>query len=393
MSRGPDTHAPVPPRVAGGGRVPASLGMANVPGPLPEALRKGVYEAYSRAEYNIFMRHIVALQESTMSREEVDAGVFSMLGFTGGKMDRGPFYQPFRDTTSKSHRPDLYRMFVEWSTAAPRVAGGGRVPASLGMANVPGPLPEALRKGVYEAYSRAEYNIFMRHIVALQESTMSREEVDAGVFSMLGFTGGKMDRDPGYQPFRDTTSKSHRPDLYRMFVEWSTAAPRVVGTKRKQDALFSFGVMKIPAAARRAPRLHALSAEVLVRDLIALDAAPAMSPTMQTALRTGAGASDEMLSRDAIRLLWQKELLQRVTTDEQATGDTAMRARFTPQQTWPAKPEPMPPDVFQAVAGQQQVLEQLADKVHHMEKLWGSACLFGTKRPVHARIDTTMPSV
>jgi len=105
---------------------------------------------------------------------------------------------------------------------------------SLKMTDVLGPLPEGLRKGVYEAYSQPSYAHFMRRTVALQEGTMSLEEVDAHVFSILGFEGGIMDRDPGYQPFRDASSKSHRPDLYRMFVKWSNGASPVVGKKKKK---------------------------------------------------------------------------------------------------------------------------------------------------------------
>jgi len=103
-------------------------------------------------------------------------------------------------------------------TAPPRVVGHKSVPLSSDMPSVPGPLPEGLRKGVYEAYGQPTYARFMRGTVALQEGTMSLEDVDADVFSLLGFEGGKMDRDPGYQPFRDASSKSHRPDLYRLFV-------------------------------------------------------------------------------------------------------------------------------------------------------------------------------
>jgi len=114
------------------------------------------------------------------------------------------------------------------------------------MTDVLGPLPEGLRKGVYEAYSQPSYAHFMRRTVALQEGTMSLEEVDAHVFSILGFEGGIMDRDPGYQPFRDASSKSHRPDLYRMFVKWSNGASPVVGKKKKKSVLFSFGVICLP---------------------------------------------------------------------------------------------------------------------------------------------------
>jgi len=296
--------------------------MPNVLGPLPEGLRMGMYEAYGYCrDYSEFMRYVVTLQEGTMSLEVADNYVFGILGYDGGWTDRY-HTTPQRDASSKSHRPDLYSMFVAWSTAAPpapgvdtnvpgpgpeamraelvlhelafhqnvleqladkvhlmetrfssarvvkdvrnhlhmridtkmppipdkaptRMVGQKSIRLSSDMPSVPGPLPERLRKGVYKAYYQSTYALFMRRTVALQEGTMSLEEVDADVFSMLGFEGGKMDRDPGYQPFRDASSKSHRPDLYRMFVEWSTAKPSLVKKERKCDA-FKFGAIGLP---------------------------------------------------------------------------------------------------------------------------------------------------
>ena len=101
------------------------------------------------------------------------------------------------------------------------------------MTDVLGPLPEGLRKGVYEAYSQPSYAHFMRRTVALQEGTMSLEEVDNDVFTILGYDGGWTDR-YHTMPQRDASSKSHRPDLYRMFVKWSNVVSPVVGKKKKR---------------------------------------------------------------------------------------------------------------------------------------------------------------
>jgi len=96
---------------------------ANMPGPLPEGLRMGMYEAYGYCRaYGEFMRRVVALQEGTMSLEVADNDVFGILGYDGGWTDRH-HSMPQRDASSKSHRPDLYRMFVEWSAAAPPAPG------------------------------------------------------------------------------------------------------------------------------------------------------------------------------------------------------------------------------------------------------------------------------
>ena len=186
-----------------------------------------------------------------------------------------------------------------------------------------GPLPQELNCGVYTAYGNAGYGQFMRRVVALQEGTVSLEVVDNDVFAILGYDGGWTDR---YHqcPQRDASSKSHRPDLYQMFVEWSTSEQAVVGKKKKNSNVpFSFSVIGIPTAPPETPCLDAhsmpesvcldsLTNEVLVKDLIALDAALTMSPTMLTALRVGAGGPSVPVSFGAMRLLWQKELLERV---------------------------------------------------------------------------------
>jgi len=103
----------------------------------------------------------------------------------------------------------------------------------------------------------------------------------------------------------------------------------VVGKKKKnKNVPFSFSVIGIPTAPPETPCLDAhsmpesvcldsLTNEVLVKDLIALDAALTMSPTMLTALRVGAGrvgagGPSVPVSFGAMRLLWQKELLERV---------------------------------------------------------------------------------
>jgi hypothetical protein len=109
-----------------------------------------------------------------------------------------------------------------------------------------GPLPDLLRIGVYDSYEKRLYRQFMQRVVALQEGTMSLEKVEDDVFHILGYEGGKMDRGGGYQPTRDATSKSHRPDLYRMFVEWSNGVSPVVGKKKKKSVPFSFGVIVLP---------------------------------------------------------------------------------------------------------------------------------------------------
>ena len=296
--------------------------MTIVPGPLPESLRRGVYEAYGHNDlYSRFIRRVVALQEGTMSLEVADNDVFAILGYDGGHTDRYNV-SPVRDASSKSHRPNLYRMFVEWSTTGPSVVGKKKKLVNFMqyttaepsvVTNVPGPLPESLRMGVYEAYGHTEYGQFMQRIVALQEGTKTLEVVDDEVFRMLGFYGGV---NTGVHPYlvRDGLSKSHRPDLYRMFVEWSTAPPPVVGKKNKTIP-FTFSAIDLAAKAPKTLCLDSLTSEVLVKDLIALDTALSMSPTMQTALRTGVGEPSVPFSFGALRLLWQKELLKRVSTD------------------------------------------------------------------------------
>jgi len=247
-----------------------------------------------------------------------------------------------RDHTSQCRRPDLYQMFVEWSTAAPaavkqektdvalsRVPGplpeglrmgvyeSARVSAHGGLrdvalSRVPGPLPEGLRMAVYESYP-ALYGRFMVHVVALQEGTMPLKQVDNDVFQILGYDGG-FHQKYGKYVVRDASCISHRPDLYQMFVEWSTSAPPLVGNKKHKSVPFSFGVIGLPAAPRETLRLDSLTSEVLVKDLIALDAVLSMSQTMQTALCTGVCVRGVPFSFGAMRDRWQKELLNRVST-------------------------------------------------------------------------------
>jgi len=174
-----------------------------------------------------------------------------------------------------------------------------------------GPLPEILRMGVYAAYGHIGYGQFMQRVVALQEGTMSLEKADNDVFGILGYDGGESHNQ---KFFRDSSSKSHRPDLYRMFVQWSTATQPVV-EKKKEDIPFSFSVIGTPNAPPDTPCLNLLSTEVLVKDLIALDAALSMSPIMLVALRKGMGGQSVAVSFGAMRELWQKELLKRVSTD------------------------------------------------------------------------------
>ena len=179
---------------------------------------------------------------------------------------------------------------------------------------MPGPLPESLRIGVYEAYGNSGYGQFMRRVVALQEGTMSLEVADNDVFSILGYDGGWTDRYHSL-PQRDASSKSQRPDLYRTFVEWSTGSPPMVEKKRQKNVPFSFGVISLPAAPPETLCLDLLSSEVLVKDLMALDTILTMSPMMQAALFTGVGEACLPLSLSATRLEWHKELLKRVRTD------------------------------------------------------------------------------
>ena len=90
-------------------------------GPLPESLRMGVCEAYNKTSYGRFMVCVASVQDGTMSVEDAYADVFDILGYDGGTYDNGIVH---RDRKSKSRRPDLYRMFVEWSTSAPPVVVG-----------------------------------------------------------------------------------------------------------------------------------------------------------------------------------------------------------------------------------------------------------------------------
>ena len=290
--------------------------LSRVPGPLPEGLRMGVYEAYEKIDYGHFMRRVVALQAGTISLQVADAHVFRILGYDGGKgrllhdgcMDNS---NPSRDVSSKSHRPDLYQMFVQWSTAAPGVVKEEKIDVALSRMLVP--LPEGLRMAVYESYP-ALYGRFMMHVVALQEGTMPLKQVDDDVFTILGYDGG-FHQKYGKYVVRDASCISHRPDLYRMFVDWSTATPPVVGNKKHKSIPFTFSAINIPAAPPETLCLDSLTSEVLVKDLIALEKAVhmTMSPTMQTALRIGLCAQGVPFSFGAMREMWLKELLKRVS--------------------------------------------------------------------------------
>jgi len=269
----------------------------------------GVCEAYDKSSYGRFMMCVARVQDDTMSAQDVCADVFNILGYDGGSRHDGKIH---RDHTSKSRRPDLYQMFLEWSTCTPPVVPGEK--EKVAFSSMLGALPEGLRMQVYEAYGSSGYGQFMRRVVALQEGTMSLEQVDNDVFAILGYDGG-VNIVSSSLPLRDYFSKSHRPDLYRMFVKWSTASPPMVGHKKHKSVPFSFGVINIPAAPPETPCLDSLTSEVLVKDLIALDAVVnmSMSPTMQTALRIGSCAQGVPLSFGVMRELWQKELLKRVS--------------------------------------------------------------------------------
>jgi len=282
--------------------------LSRMPGPLPEGLRMGVYEAYKKSDYGHFMRRVVALQAGTISLEVADAHVFHMLGYDGGKgrllpdgsMDNR---NPSRDASSKSHRPDLYRMFVEWSTAAPAVVKEEKIDVPL--SRMSRPLPESLRIGVYEAYPHL-YGSFMVRVVALHEGTMSLEQADNDVFDILGYDEGTNNT-----LGRTTLTKSDRPDLYRMFVEWSTAPARVVGEK---SLPFSFGAIEIPTAPAGTLCLREMSTAALVQDLDAVDAALGMSPMMQSALGAGAREHSVAFACGQMRLVWQREIAKRACT-------------------------------------------------------------------------------
>ena len=155
---------------------------------------------------------------------------------------------------------------------------------------MPGPLPESLRMGVYEAYEKREYGQFMQRVVALQEGLISLEVAEADVFVILGYSGGVYSKTESY-PVRDASSKSHRPDLYRMFVQWTTTAP-------PHTLCFDL-----------------LTSEVHVEDLKSLDKVLSMSQTMQTALCTGVCKPSVLFSFGAVRLLWEREISNRVSME------------------------------------------------------------------------------
>ena len=66
---------------------------------------------------------------------------------------------------------------------------------------------------------------------------------------------------------------------------------------------------------REKPLFDSMTNVVLTKDLIALDAAFTMSPTMLTALRVGAGEPSVPWSFGAMRLLLQKELAKSACTE------------------------------------------------------------------------------
>ena len=319
------------------------MSLPSILGPLPESLRRGVYEAYP-AQYGQFMVRVIALQEGTMSLEKADNDVFNILGY-----DQGPNYTLSRTTLTKSHRPDLYRMFVEWSTGEQGVVAKKKkknnVPFSFGVIKIatappetpcldpqsmPGPLSENLSPEVCQELVLHELAFHQQVLEQLADKVhrlnkycgskqaridtkMPLKQVDNDVFTILGYDGG-FHQKYGKCVVRDASCISHRPDLYQMFVEWSTSAPPLVGNKKHKGVPFSFGVIGLPAAPRETLRLDSLTSEVLVKDLIALDAVLSMSQTMQTALCTGVCVRGVPFSFGAMRDRWQKELLNRVST-------------------------------------------------------------------------------
>jgi len=279
---------------------------------VPESLRTSVYKDYHKSSYDRFMICVAGVEEETMSAQDACSDVFDILGYVGGTSHNGKI---LRDASSKSRRPDLYRMFLEWCTSGPEVVVGGK--KKMPFSKMLGPLPQELNTGVYNAYGHDGYGQFMRRVVALEEGTMSLEQADNDVFAILGYEGGAKNPIANGR-LRDDFSKSHRPDLYSMFVEWSTGEQGVVGKKKKKnDVAFSFGVIQIPTAPPETPCLDSLTNEMLVKDLIALDAALAMSPVMLTAMR-GAGGTVPL---DKMRLQWHQELLKRVSADKKNYGE------------------------------------------------------------------------
>jgi len=171
----------------------------------------------------------------------------------------------------------------------------------MSLKSILGPLPDLLRIGVYDSYEKPLYRQFMQRVVALQEGTMSLEVADNDVFAILGYDGGKMNRDPGYQPFRDASSKSHRPDLYRMFVEWSTEEPAVVAKKKKHNNVpFSFGVMRMGES-------HKLEIDAVTKNLAQLLRKPLLS------LLSGAEPGEELNELDR---WWTLDGVSSVSVDQ-----------------------------------------------------------------------------
>ena len=274
-----------------------------MPGHLPEGLRIRVYEAYAQSLYGQFMVRVVALQRGTMSLEKVDNDVFEILGYDGGRMDRDPGYRPFRDHTSKSHRPDLYEMFVEWSTGKQSVFANknkektNNNPCSLGVIDMPAATPEKQYLKPHETQSLKPQSVpeplpetqrpEVCHKLALHQLAFHQE-----ILEQLADKVHKMER--------------HCASGYLNSVDKNTCMFGRVDTK----------MPPIPDDIATAPAeslcLEPLTAEVLAKDVIALDTALFMSPIMLATLRAGAGETSGALSLDAIRLLWQKELSKRV---------------------------------------------------------------------------------
>jgi len=161
------------------------------------------------------------------------------------------------------------------------------------------PLPEGLRRGVYEAYGSSGYGQFMRRVVALEEGTMSLEQADNDVFAILGYDGGWTDRFLS-MPQRDASSKSHRPDLYRMFVQWSTKAPEVVEKKKHKSVPFSFGVMRMGGS-------HKIEIDAVTKNLAKLLRKPLLS------LLVGAESGEELNELDR---WWTLDGVSNVSVDK-----------------------------------------------------------------------------
>ena len=112
---------------------------------------------------------------------------------------------------------------------------------------MPGPLPVCLRKGVQEARGLAEYVEFMKIVCSFQLGSISHEEANKKVKYIIE----SMASDSGQSDSTDEWRKSHRPDLYNMFVQWSAPAP--LGT-----ICFDFMPTDVPVKDPQQPRRRAL---------------------------------------------------------------------------------------------------------------------------------------